>query len=226
MAKITARHKSMLENPEEVLNLAQIWLEWLKRQWKWLALGLGVVVLVLAAWCINGRMAAGREAQAAAALARLRPQLAAPAAGAEAAKALEQVARDYAGTKAGRDATAAAGQPPVPDEELRRGRQGLCSPPAGRRPGLGRPDQRKPQLLLRRTGRLQEGRRQPSRGWRTGLGSLKGEATQRLALVLEQAGDFKEAAVYWKKLLDEPGNPALPPYLKERLAAAEAKGKK
>ena len=80
MAKLTARRKSVLDNPEEVLNLAQRLLEQAELYWKWLALGLAVVVIALAAWFINAQMQAHREAQAAVALAQVRPQLAAPGA--------------------------------------------------------------------------------------------------------------------------------------------------
>src|SRR5512143_2157106 len=98
MAKISARRKSVLDNPEEVLNLAQRLLEQVKRQGKWLVLGLAVVVIALVAWFINARMQERREAQALEALARVHPKLAAPEAEAEAVKALEQLTRDYAGT--------------------------------------------------------------------------------------------------------------------------------
>ena len=99
MAKLSSRRQSVLEDPEEVLNLAQRWLEHVKRQWKWLALGLAVVVIALAVWFINARMQARREDRAAAALAQVRPKLAAPEANAEAAKALEEVVREHPGTK-------------------------------------------------------------------------------------------------------------------------------
>jgi cytochrome c-type biogenesis protein CcmH/NrfG len=49
---------------------------------------------------------------------------------------------------------------------------------------------------------------------------------RRLALLYEQAKEPKEAAVYWRKLLDQPPDAAMVPYLQEKLAAAEAQGKK
>jgi tetratricopeptide (TPR) repeat protein len=57
-------------------------------------------------------------------------------------------------------------------------------------------------------------------------GPLSSEIDQRLALLLEQAGDYPAAAVYWKMLLDQPGSPLLVPYLQERLRVDEARGKK
>ena len=57
-------------------------------------------------------------------------------------------------------------------------------------------------------------------------GPLKSEVMRRLAMLYEQAQEPKEAAVYWRKLLDQPPDAALVPYLQEKLAAAEAGSKK
>src|SRR5208282_3704598 len=103
MAKISARHRSLLGSPEEVLNLAQRLLEEGKLRWKWLALGLALVALALAAWTIHAGIKGRQERQAAAALAKLRPRLTAEA-GSEAAQALERVFRDYPGSRAAREA--------------------------------------------------------------------------------------------------------------------------
>ncbi len=226
MAKLSARRKSVLEDPEEVLNLAQRLLERVKQQWKWLALGLVVVAIALAAWFINVRMQERREVQAAAALAQVRPKLAAPEANAEAAKALEQVTRDHAGTLGARDAQLLRANLLYKMKNYADAAKGYETLLKGGDPGWdtlineslsycyeGLGDFKKAAAILK--GVVEET-----------SANLKGEETQRLALLLEQAGDYKEAAVYWKKLLDEGGNPALLPYLKEKLAAAEAKGKK
>ena len=55
---------------------------------------------------------------------------------------------------------------------------------------------------------------------------MKSEVMRRLALLYDQAKEPKEAAVYWPKLVDQPPDPALVPYLREKLAAAEAASKK
>ena len=57
-------------------------------------------------------------------------------------------------------------------------------------------------------------------------GPLKSEVMRRLAMLYEQAKEPKEAAVYWRQLLDQPPDAALVPYLQEKLAAAEAGSKK
>jgi len=222
MAKITARRRSIADNPEEVLNLAQRLLEQAKRQWKWLALGLSAVVIVLASWFINGEMAERREGQAALALAQVRPKLAAP----EAAKALEEVIRAHPGTMAAREAQLLRANLLYQMNnyaEAAKAYEALL--PSG--------DPAWDTMIEESLSYCYEGLKDYKKAAATlkGVeertsGPLKGEVTQRLALLLEQAGDYKEAAVYWKKLLDEGGNAAVTPYLKEKLAATEAKGKK
>ena len=224
MPKISARRKSLLDNPEEVLDLVQIWLEKVKRQWKWLALGLGVVVLVLAAWGINARMAAGREEQAVEALVRLRPRLASP--GTEVVKDLEQVARDYPGTRGARDALLLRANLLYQMKNYAEAAKAYTALLQGGDPGWDALINESLSYCYEGLGDHQKAAATLKKVAEEASGPLKAEATQRLALVLEEAGDFKEAAVYWKKLADEPGNPALQSYLKERLAAAEAKAKK
>ena len=55
-------------------------------------------------------------------------------------------------------------------------------------------------------------------------GPLKGEVTQRLALLLEQAGDFKEAAVYWQKLVNEGANPVRAPLPEGKAGRGRSQG--
>ncbi len=226
MAKISARRKSVLDNPEEVLNLAERLLEQVKRQAKWLILGLVVVVVVLAAWFAHAKMQEHREEQAVAALAKVRPQAAAPEANAETAKALEQVVRDYAGTFGARDAQLLRANLLYKMKNYAEAAKAYEALLRGGDPGWDT-------LINESLSYCYEGQGDFKKAAATlkGVeeqvsGPFKGVITQRLALLLEQAGDYKEAVVYWKKLLDEGGNPAMKPYLEEKLAAAEAKVKK
>ena len=227
MAKITARRRSIVDNPEEVLNLAPRLLEQMKKQWKWLTLGLAVVVIVLAAWYIRAEMRERREAQAVAALAQVRPKLAVPEPGAEAAKALEQVARDFPGTKAARDATLMRGNLLYQLKnyaEAAKAYEALI--PSGD-PAWDNLVNESLSYCYEYLGDFKKAAATLKGVAENVSGPFKTGVTQRLALLLEKAGDFKEAAVYWNKLLGEgSSNPAILPYLKEKLAAAEAKGKK
>ena len=225
MAKISARRRSLLENPEEVLNLAQRLLEQGKLRWKWLALGLALVSLALAAWAIHAGIKGRQEKQAAAALAQLRPSLTGEA-GSEAAQALERVVRDYPGSRGAREAQLLRANLLYHLKNYPEAAKAYASLLHSGDPawdgllneslsycyeGLG--DYKKAAAALKAAHSQLPG-------------PLSSEISQRLALLLEQAGDYPAAAVYWKMLLDQPGSPLLVPYLKERLRADEARGKK
>jgi len=226
MAKIGARRKSVLEDPEEVLNLAQRLLERVKQQWKWLALGLVVVVIAVVAWGLNARVKASREEGATAALAQVRPKLAAPEANAEVAKALEQVTRDHAGTLGARDAQLLRANLLYKMKNYVEAAKGYETLLKGGDPGWDTLINESLSYCYEGLGDFKKAAATLKGVEEQVSGPFKGVVIQRLALLLEQAGDYKEAAVYWTKLLDEGGNPALQPYLKEKLAAAEAKVKK
>jgi tetratricopeptide (TPR) repeat protein len=226
MAKLTARRRSIADNPEEVLNLAQRLLDQAKSYWKWLALGLAVVVVGLAAWFINDQVRAGREARGAAALAQVRPQLAVPGAAAETVKALEQVVREHPGTNSARGAQ-------LLRANLLYGLKNYAEAARAYEAILpsGDPDwdaviQESLSYCYEDLGDFKKAAVTLKEAEEHLAGPIKGEVNQRLALLLEKAGDFKEAAVYWQKLINEGGNPAVLPFLKEKLAAAEAKIKK
>lgn len=226
MAKLTARRRSIADNPEEVLNLVERLLDQAKLYWKWLALGLSVVVIVLVAWFINAQVQAGREARGAAALAQVRPKLATPGAAAENAKALEQVAREHPGTKSAREAQSLRAN-------LLYGLKNYAEAAKAYEALLPSGDPAWDVMLEESLSYCYEEQGDFKKAAATLkeaegqiTGPLKGEVAQRLALLFEKAGDFKEAAVYWQKLINEGGNPAVLPYLKEKLAAAEAKTKK
>lgn len=226
MAKSTARRKSVLDNPEEVLTMAQRLLEQAELYWKWLALGLALLVIALAAWFINARMQESREAQAVSALAQVRPQLADPAAKAEAAKALEQVIREHPGTKSAREAQLLRANLLYKMKnyaEAAKAYEALLP--------SGDPDW--DAWVEESLSYCYEEMKDYKKAAATlkgvvehASGPVKGEVTQHLALLLEKAGDFKEAALYWQQLVNEGANPTVLLYLKEKQAAAEAKTKK
>jgi len=195
-------------------------LEKVKRQWKWLALGLGVLVAVWACWAINNQITERREDRAAAELVQMRPRL--TEANPENAKALKELVAKYPGAKAAFEAellradllyrmknyAEAAGT----YESLLQGRapgwQALISESLSYcYEGMG--DFKKAAAALRPVAEQS-------------TGAFQGEVMQRLALLYEKAGDPKEAVVYWRKLLDLSPKPPLVAYLKEKVAAAEA----
>ncbi|MGO8760892.1 MAG: hypothetical protein ACLQUS_02725 [Desulfobaccales bacterium] len=66
MAKLTSRRRSALDNPEEVLNLAQRLVQRLKPHARWLVLAGVVIAVGLGAWGVTARMQASRQVKAAA----------------------------------------------------------------------------------------------------------------------------------------------------------------
>jgi len=225
MAKISARRRSLLENPEEVLNLAQGLLEQGKLHWKWLALGLALVSLALAAWAIHAGIKGRQEKQAAAALAQVRPRLTGEA-GSEAAQALERVVRDYPGSRGAREAQLLRANLLYHLKNYPEAAKAYASL-------LNSGDPAWDALLNESLSYCYEGLGDYKKAAATLKaahsqlpGPLSSEISQRLALLLEQAGDYPAAAVYWEMLLNQPGSPLLVPYLKERLRADEARGKK
>ena len=104
MAKLSSHRRSALDNPEDVLNLAQSLLERLKPYTTWLVLAGVVIAVGLGAWGVTARMQASRQEKAATALALVTPKADLRAPDAAAAKALEKFVNEYAGTQAAREA--------------------------------------------------------------------------------------------------------------------------
>jgi lipopolysaccharide biosynthesis regulator YciM len=220
MAKFSSRRRTVLEDPEEVLNLAQRWLTSAKRQWKWLAVGAVVLLTVVAAGGMNRRMQAAREDRAAAELAKMRPRL--TEANPENVKALKELVAKYSGAKAAFEAELLQanllyqmkkyGEAARTYESLLQagdpGWQALVAESLSYcYEGMG--DFKKAAATLRPVAEQS-------------TGAFQAEVMQRLALLYEKAGDPKEAVVYWRKLLDLSPKPALVAYLKGKVAAAEA----
>ena len=222
MTKFSSRRRTVLEDPEEVLNLAQRWLEAAKRQVKWLLLGTAVIVAVLAAWSVNRGLKASREDRATAALVQLRPQYAAAGANAEAAKALKELVEKYPGTKAAYEA------------ELQRANllyrlQNYAEAAKSYEALLKQSDPAWTPLISESLSYCYEGMGDFPKALATlqpvedqSAGALRGEVMQRLALLAEKAGDHQAAAAYWRKLLDLKPTPAMMAYLQEKAAVAEA----
>jgi predicted negative regulator of RcsB-dependent stress response len=222
MAKLTPRRRVALDNPEEVLNLAQRLLQQVKPYAKWLVLAGVVIAVGLGAWGVNAGMKERREEKAATALTLVTPKADVKAPNAAAAQALAKFVQEYPGTRAAREAQllranvlyglAQYGEAAKAYESLLGGGDpdwdmlvneslSYCYE------GLG--DFKKAAAALKPVAdRLH--------------GPLKTEVMRRLAMLYGLAQEPKEAAVYWRKLLENPPDPALAPYFQEKLAAAEA----
>ena len=226
MAKLTPRRRSALDNPEEVLNLAQRLLERVKPYAKWLVLAGVVIAVGLGAWGVNARLQERRQEKAVAALVLVTPKADLKAPDAAAAKALEKFVNEYAGTRAARDAQLVRANLLYRLTQYAEAAKAYESLLDGRDPGWDTLVNESLSYCYEGMGNFKKAAEVLKPVAEQSSEPLKSEVRRRLALLYEQAKEPKEAAVYWAKLLEKPPNPALVPYLREKLAAAEAQVKK
>jgi lipopolysaccharide biosynthesis regulator YciM len=226
MAKITSRRRVALESPDEMLTQAQRLWEYIKPVAHWLAVAAVVIAVVLGVWGINAWMKGNRETKAAEALVQVTPKADLNAPDAAAAAALDKFIKEYAGTRAAREAQLmranllyGLGQYP----EAAKAYESLLD---GRDPGWDALVAESLSYCYEGMGNFKKAAEVLKPVVEQTSGPLKNEVMQRLALLYEKAQEPKEAAAYWRKLLDQAGEAALRSYLREKLAAAEAQGKK
>ena len=222
MVKVVSRRRRVLEEPEEVLNLAQRWLAQLISYWKWLLVGLVAVVVALGAWGITSHLKARQEEKAAVAWAQVGSKIFGSEANAEALKALEALIREYPGTKAAKEAEMVRAHLLYQMKNYAEAAKAYGSLPKSRDPGWDTLITESLSYCYEAMGDFKKAAEVLKPAAEETSGAFKGELYQRLGLLLEQAGERQEAATYWRKLLDQPPNPALVPYLKGKLTAAEA----
>ena len=226
MAKITPRRKLALDNPEEVVTLAQRLLERVKPYATWLVLIAVVIAVALGAWGIKARMEASRKEQAAAALALVTPKVDLKVPAIAAAQDLEKFAQEYAGTPAAREAQLLRANLLYRLQLFNEAAGAYESLLDGRDPGWDALVNESLSYCYEGMGNFKKAAEVLKPVAEQTAGPMKSEVMRRLAMLYEQAKEPKEAAVYGRKLLDQPPDAALVPYLQEKLAAAEAGGKK
>ena len=226
MAKISSRRRVALDNPEEVLNLAQRLLERVKPYAKWLVLAGVVIAVGLGAWGVNAKMQERRQEKAVAALSRVTPKADLKAPDAAAAKALEKFVNEYTGTRAAREAQVMRANLLFKLEQYGEAAKAYESLLDGRDPGWETLVNESLSYCYEGMGNFKKAAEVLKPVAEHISGPLKSEVMRRLAMLYDQAKEPKEAAVYWRKLLDQPPDAALVPYLQEKLAAAEAGSKK
>ncbi len=226
MAKLSSHRRSALDNPEEVLNMAQRLLERAKPYAKWLVLAGVVIVVGLGAWGVTARMAASRQDKAAAALVLVTPKADLKAPDAAAVKALEKFVKEYAGTPAAREAQLMRANLLYGLSQYAEAAKAYESLLDGRDPGWDTLVNESLSYCYEGMGNFKKAAAVLKPLADQISGPMKAETLRRLAGLYEQAKEPKEAAVYWRKLLDQRPDASLVPYLQEKLAAAEAGSKK
>jgi tetratricopeptide (TPR) repeat protein len=226
MAKPGSRKRDFVDKPPEILTLQLRLLQYLQDYWKWAAAGLVVVFIGLATWGIIAQVKARRAEQAGAAMAKITPMLSQPGSTAKALHALDQVLKDYPGTPSAHEAAIFRAHLLYQMGNYGKAAKAYEALLPGPGPGWDVMIADSLSYCYEAQGDF----RKAAQTLQTVAGKaarpLQHEIYRRLAMLLEQAGEPKEAAQYWQKLLDQVPDPALLPYIKEKLAAAETAAKK
>jgi predicted negative regulator of RcsB-dependent stress response len=226
MARITPRRRVALESPDEMLTLVQRLWEYIKPVAHWVAVAAVVIAVVLGVWGINNWMKGNRETKAAEALIQVTPKADLNAPDPAAAAALGKFVKEYAGTRAAREAQLTRANLLYGLGQYGEAAKAYESLLDGLDPGWDALVNESLSYCYEGLGNFKKAAAVLKPVVEQTYGPLKSEVMQRLALLYEKAQEPKEAAVYWRKLLDQPGEAALMSYLREKLAAAEAQGKK
>jgi len=175
---------------------------------------------------VNAKLQERREDRAVAALALVTPKADLKAPAAAAAEALEKFVNEYAGTRAAREAQLTRANLLYRLARYGDAAKAYESLLDGRDPGWDTLVNESLSYCYAGMGNFKKAAEVLKPVAEQISGPLKSEVMRRLAMLYEQAKEPKEAVVYWRKLLDQPPDAAMVPYLQEKLAAAEAQGKK
>jgi predicted negative regulator of RcsB-dependent stress response len=203
-----------------MLTMAQRWLEPVKRYWRHLAAGGAAVLLIWLGWVGYRAVQESREEKASQSLAQLKPQLGQPSP--DAAQRLHQVAQAHAGSRAAQEAGLLRAHMLYHLQQYNDAAQAYEALLPGEDPAW--------ETLLRESlsycyeglGDLKKAAETLKPLVETAPGPLQSDLRRRLAMLLDRAGAPQEAARYWRELLERSPDPVVAPYLKEKLAAAEA----
>jgi predicted negative regulator of RcsB-dependent stress response len=222
MAKITPRRRVALDNPEEMLTWIQLLLERVKPYAKWLVLGVVVIGVGLGAWSIKASLQASREEKAAAALAQVTPKIDLNIPALTAASDLEKFIHTYPGTPAAREAQLMRANLLYRLQHYGEAAKAFESLLDRRDPGWNILVTESLSYCFEGQGNFKQAAAVLKPIVDQTHGPMQIEVMRRLAMLYEQAKEPREAALYWRKLLEKPGENAMAPYLQEKLAAAEA----
>ncbi|MFA4903488.1 MAG: tetratricopeptide repeat protein [Desulfobaccales bacterium] len=226
MAKITPKHRVVIDSPEGLRDWAELRLERLKPYAKWLVLAVVVIALGLGAWGIKARMQASRDEKAAVALTQVTPKIDLNIPAVAAATDLEKFIKEHPGTPAAREAQLLRGNLLYNLQLYSEAAQAYESLLDGRDPGWDFLITESLSYCYEGMGNYKKAAEVLKPLVEQSVGPMRNEVISRVAMLYDQAKDPGQAAVYWRKLLEKPPDAAMASYLQEKLAAAEAAAKK
>jgi predicted negative regulator of RcsB-dependent stress response len=226
MAKTTLKRRAALDTPEGIMDWAQLWWEQVKPYSKWLVMGLALIAIGLGAWAIHSRMQASRNEQAAAALAQVTPKIDLNIPAVAAATDLEKFIQQYPGTPAAREAQLMRANLLYKLQQYSQAAKAYESLTDSRDPAWNN-------LIVESLSYCYEGMGQYKKAAEVlkpivdqTHGAMKIGIMHRLAMLYDQAKAPKEAAVYWRQLLEKPPDATMQAYIQEKLARDESPAKK
>ena len=226
MAKVTPKRRVALDTPEGMKEWADFWWERVRPYSTWLAVGIALIVVGLGSWAVYSRMQASRDEQAAAALVKITPKIELNVPAATAATDLEKFIKQYPGTPAAREAQLTQANLLYKLEQYSQAAKAYESLADSSDPAWNT-------LIIESLSYCYEGMGQYQKAAEVlkpivdqTYGAMKTEIIHRLAMLYDQAKAPKEAAVYWRKLLEKPPDEATEAYIQGKLAADEAAAKK
>lgn len=226
MAKTTPKRRITIDSPEGLRDWADLWLERLKPYAKWLVLGVVVIAVGLGAWSISARMQASRDEKAAAALTQVTPKIDLNIPAVTAATDLEKFIKEYPGTPAAREAQLLRANLLYKIQNYSEAAKAYESLLDSRDPAWNN-------LIIESLSYCYEGLVNYKKAAEVlkplvghAYGPMQTEVIHRLAMLYDLAKEPREAAVYWRKLLEKPPDATMAAFIQEKLAADEAAAKK
>jgi predicted negative regulator of RcsB-dependent stress response len=226
MAKTTLKRPVALDTPEGLMDWGRLMLEKVRPYTTWIVLGVVVIAVGLGAWLISVRMQAGRDEKAAAAFTQITPKIELNVPAATAAVDLEKFIQQYPGTPAAREAQLMRANLLYKLEQYSQAAKAYESLTDSSDPAWNT-------LIIESLSYCYEGMGKYHQAAEVlkptvdqTYGPMKTEIIHRLAMLYDQAKEPKQAAVYWRKLLEKPPDATMAAYIQEKLAADEAAAKK
>jgi hypothetical protein len=211
------------KEPEELLGAAQQALDFVRPYLKWLLIGTVTLAVVLLAWGSYAYFQHSREVRAQAALDKVRPELSRPGQAETAIKTLDGLIQDYPSTQASLMARLFKGHLLYQEKkyaDAAKTYEEVRSALGTNDPYAWRP------FVTESLSYCYEAQGDYAKAAETlkpladqTSGSYQSIILARLALLDDKAGNHKEAADLWQRLIAQAHSPALRSYWKEKLAA-------